>query len=172
MKRWVLVLLTLLLAVGCAQQTEQKQRNDTVVFVDPNAVQAGAYGDLYFTANGYSFGIYDPIDEVLSHISSTASFAEQSCAFEGEDVYYFFSGFEVMANQIDGAERVTAINLVDDTVKTPEGVFIGMTEEALCEAMHCSPDEDGLYVTEDGTAQRNITVLDGTVRAVSYLPAD
>ena len=166
MKRFGMILAALLLLVGCAGPA----RNASAVFVDPNAVQAGAYGDLYFTANGYSFGIYDPIDEVLKHLVPNGTFAEASCAYEGEDVRYFFGGFEVMTNEIDGAVRVTAIDIMEDTVKTPDGLYIGMSEAALCDVLGV-PMGDGLYRTVDGTAQRTVTVVDGTVRAISYLPA-
>ncbi|MBR0081418.1 MAG: hypothetical protein IJP98_01615 [Clostridia bacterium] len=172
MKRFgILVLVLLLTAIGCAQPASAPQ-NGTVVFVDPNAVKAGAYGDLYFTSKGYSFGIYDPTSEIFAHLTANNSFAEQSCAFDGEDVYYFFSGFEIMANVIDGEERVTAINIVDDTVMTPDGLYIGMPEADLCEALHCEIDDSGLYLAKDGTALRTVTVTDGTVRAISYLPAE
>lgn len=168
MRKIGMILLAMLMLIGCTAN----DASSTVVFVDPNAVQAGAYGDLYFEANGYRFGIYDPTKDVFEHITSTGTFSEVSCAFEGEDTYYFFSGFEVMANAIDGEERVTAINLVDDTVKTPDGLFIGMTETDLCAKLGKEATGDGLYTAKDGTAQRNITVTDGTVRAISYLPAN
>ena len=168
MKKTVLILLTILLLVACTASGT----SNTVVFVDPNAVQAGAYGSLGFRANEYQFGIYDPTKEVFEHITSSGTFADVSCAFEGEDTYYFFNGFEIMANVIDGEERVTAINLLDDTVKTPDGLYIGMSAAELNSILGTSLIEDGLHTEIDGTAQRNITVVDGTVRAISYLPAN
>ncbi|MBR0425570.1 MAG: hypothetical protein IJK01_05540 [Clostridia bacterium] len=167
MKRFGILALLILLCVACAAPG----RTETAVFVDPNAVKEGAYGDLAFVANGFAFGIYDPMETVLAHSTSNGSFAEVSCAFEGEDVYYYFSGFEVMANTIDGAERVTMINLTDDTVKTPDGLYIGMPEAEAASVLHAEPD-GSIYRTVDGTAQRTVTVQDGRVAAITYLPAE
>lgn len=145
---------------------------ESAVFVDPNAVKAHAYGNLFFTAEGFRFGIYDPVQDLLDRMEPNTTFAETSCAFEGNDNYYFFNGFEVMANDIDGAERITAVTINDDTVKTPDGLYIGMPETELENLTGMQPDAGGLLIQTDGTAQRNITVQDGIVRAIAYVPAE
>lgn len=163
--------IILVLFAACAK-TGTAGVEESAVFVDPNAVKEGAYGNLYFEAEGFRFGIYDPMETVLEHVPSNTTFTGESCAFEGEDLFYFFNGFEVMANQIDGKERVTGITVTDDTVKTPDGIYIGMPEEQLREIIGKEPDIGGIYVTIDGTAQRNVTVQDGTVAAIGYAAAD
>lgn len=170
MRKILLAALCILMMTAAACSKAPAGVEESAVFVDPNAVKAHAYGDLYFCANGFDFGIYDPIEEVTAHIEPNTTYAGQSCAFDGDDIYYFFNGFEVMANVIDGAERVTAITLTDDTVRTPDGLYIGMTEAELTEKTGKSPDSAGLHTSTDGTAQRNVTVQDGTVRAIAYVP--
>lgn len=165
----VLCILILALAAGCSK-TAPAGVEESAVFVDPNAVKAHAYGNLYFSAEGFDFGIYDPIEDLTAHVAPNTTYAGQSCAFDGDDIYYFFNGFEVMANVIDGAERVTAITLTDDTVRTPDGLYIGMSEADLCGITGISPDAAGLHTATDGTAQRNVTVQDGTVRSITYVP--
>ncbi len=164
----VLCILIFMLAAACSKAPAGVE--ETAVFVDPNAVKAHAYGNLYFSAEGFSFGIYDPIEDVTAHITPNTTYAGQSCAFDGDDIYYFFNGFEVMANVIDGGERVTAITLTDDTVQTPDGLYIGMPEAELTGITGKSPDPAGLHTMTDGTAQRNVTVQDGTVRSIAYVP--
>lgn len=164
----ILCILILALIPACAKAPAGVE--ESAVFVDPNAVKAHAYGNLYFSAEGFDFGIYDPIEDVTARIAPNTTYTGQSCAFDGDDIYYFFNGFEVMANVIDGAERVTAITLTDDTVRTPDGLYIGMTEAELTEKTGASPDSAGLHTTTDGTAQRNVTVQDGTVRSIAYVP--
>ncbi|MBR0376662.1 MAG: hypothetical protein IJH59_08880, partial [Firmicutes bacterium] len=107
MKKGLAIIFCVLLLAACAapQSAGQKGVEETAVFVNPNAVKAGAYGALYFEANGYRFGIYDKMEDVLAHVPSNTTFTGESCAFEGDDIYYFFNGFEIMANVIDGAER-------------------------------------------------------------------
>ena len=62
--------------------------------------------------------------------------------------------------------------VTDDTVKTPDGIYIGMPEDQLREIIGKEPDIGGTYVTIDGTAQRNVTVQDGVVAAIGYAAAD
>lgn len=171
MKRILAALLSIVilsLVVACSKAPVGVE--ESAVFVDPNAVKAHAYGNLYFSAEGFDFGIYDPIEDVTTHIAPNTTYAGQSCAFDGDDIYYFFNGFEVMANVIDGAERVTAITLTDDTVRTPDGLYIGMPEAELTNITGLAPDTAGLHTMTDGTAQRNVTVQDGTVRSIAYVP--
>lgn len=171
MKRILAVILSIVIlsfAAACSKAPAGVE--ESAVFVDPNAVKAHAYGNLYFSAEGFDFGIYDPIEDVTAHIAPNTTYAGQSCAFDGDDIYYFFNGFEVMANVIDGAERVTAITLTDDTVRTPDGLYIGMPETELTRITGLAPDTAGLHTMTDGTAQRNVTVQEGTVRSIAYVP--
>ncbi len=167
MKRTAILLLALLLLLsfGCKEADDPN-----AVFVDPNAVRGGEYGELYFEANGARFGIYDETEAVLSALPAYRStFTGQSCAFETEDVSYFFAGFEITANEIDGTSRVTAIRLDDDTVKTPQGLYIGMSEEDAISAFPALYEADWNLV--DGTALLSVTIVDGAIYGVTYTPA-
>ncbi len=167
MKRTAILLLAilLLLSFGCKEADDPN-----AVFVDPNAVRGGEYGDLYFEANGVRFGIYDETEAVLSALPAYRStFTGQSCAFETEDVSYFFAGFEITTNEIDGTSRVTSIRLDDDTVKTPQGLYIGMPEEDAISAFPALYEADWNLV--DGTALLSVTIIDGAVYGVTYTPA-
>lgn len=167
MKRTAILLLALLLLLsfGCKETDDPN-----AVFVDPNAVRGGEYGELYFEANGARFGVYDETEAVLSALPPYRStFTGQSCAFETEDVSYFFSGFQITTNEIDGVSRVTAIRLDDDTVKTPQGLYIGMPEADAIAAFPALYEADWNLV--DGTALLSVTIVDGAVYGVTYTPA-
>ncbi|MBQ6235800.1 MAG: hypothetical protein IJK54_07760 [Clostridia bacterium] len=169
MKRTAILLLAILLLLSFGCKTDA-QDDPNAVFVDPNAVRGGEYGDLYFEANGVRFGIYDETEAVLSALPAYRStFTGQSCAFETEDVSYFFAGFEITTNEIDGISRVTSIRLDDDTVKTPQGLYIGMPEEDAISAFPALYEADWNLV--DGTALLSVTIIDGAVYGVTYTPA-
>ena len=169
MKRTAILLLALLLLLSFGCRTDE-QDDPNAVFVDPNAVRGGEYGELYFEANGARFGIYDETEQVLSALPAYRStFTGQSCAFETEDVSYFFAGFEITTNEIDGTSRVTAIRLDDDTVKTPQGLYIGMPEADAAAAFPALSDAEWNLV--DGTALLSVTIVDGAVYGVTYTPA-
>ena len=88
MKKICIAVLCIILAVsltGCGKP--QAGVEESAVFVDPNAVKAHAYGNLFFAAEGFSFGIYDPIADLTERIAPNTTFSETSCAFEGNDNY-------------------------------------------------------------------------------------
>lgn len=169
MKRTAILLLAMLLLLSFGCKTDA-QDDPNAVFIDPNAVRGGEYGALYFEANGARFGIYDETEAVLSALPAYRStFTGQSCAFETEDVSYFFAGFEITTNEIDGVSRVTAIRLNDDTVKTPQGLYIGMPEEDAAAAFPALSAADWNLV--DGTALLSVTIVDGAIYGITYTPA-
>ena len=170
MKRMTILLLAalLLFAIGCGAPTGQAD-DPNAVFIDPNAVRGGEYGELYFESNGARFGIYDETEAVLKALPAYRStFTGQSCAFDTEDVVYFFTGFQITTNVIDGVSRVTAIKIEDDTVKTPQGLYIGMPEQDAAAAFPALSEAD--WNLEDGTAMLSVTITDGAVYGITYTP--
>ena len=91
------------------------------------------YGELYYASGEVKFGILDPAADVLAALGEPDStFESNSCAYQGKDKFYYYDGFEVLVNDVDGTERITGITIADDTVSNPQGVKIGMKiDEAL-----------------------------------------
>lgn len=164
MKRIVITVLAALLLFGCSAT------DPNAVFVDPNAVHGGGYGELYFEANGVRFGVYDEAEPVISALPDYRStFTGETCAFDSEDVYYYYAGFQMMTNEIDGVSRVTAITVADDTVKTPQGLYIGMPEADAAEAFPALAENGWNLV--DGTALLSVVLRDGAIVSIVYTPA-
>lgn len=166
MKRIAILFLAALLLCACAA-------SENAVFVDPNAVQGGGYGELYFEADGVRFGIYDEADKVMEALPAYRSaFTRETCAFENSenDVVYRYDTFQIQVNKIDGVNRITAITVANDTVKTPQGLYIGMKEEDAAAAFPALAAED--WVLIDGTAQLSVVVLDGVVAEIVYSPTN
>ena len=139
-------------------------------FRDPNAVQGGGYGDLYFEADGVRFGIYDEAAPVLDALPAFRTmFTAETCAFDSHDVYYYYAGFQIMVNEIDGVERITAITVADDTVRTPQGLYIGMREEDAYKAVPALAGQDRILI--DGTAQMAVVIKDGVIAGIVYTPS-
>ena len=130
MKRVIaLILAALMLFALCACGGDDKSKTEE------NGEQAYTpdYGDFYFESNGVKFGIMDYADKVLEALGEPQStFESNSCAYQGKDEFYYYDGFEIMVNEIDGEKRITGITLADDTITNPQGVKIGMDiNEAL-----------------------------------------
>ena len=165
MRKIMILLLLGLLLCACAGGAEEN-----AVFIDPNAVQGGGYGELYFEADGVRFGIFDEAEPVLSALPAyRATFTGETCAFDSYDVYYYYAGFQIMVNEIDGTARITAITVADDTIKTPQGLYIGMPEQDAYAALPALSERDGSLA--DGTAQLNVVFRDGVVAGIVYTPS-
>ena len=174
MKRTVLILAAILtlFALGCGKKTETQwdQNDPNAVFIDPNAVRGGEYGELYFEADGVRFGIYDEAEPVLRALpEQTGSHTSESCAFEHADVSHIYPSFEITTNEIDGVDRITAIRLTSDMIETPQGLRIGMTEEDAAAAFPALKEADWNLI--DGTALLSVTIADGVVTGIVYTPS-
>ena len=139
------------------------------------------YGELYFASGEVKFGIMDPAQEVLDALGAPqGTFESDSCAYQGKDMFYYYDGFEVMVNDVDGTLRITGITLADDTVSNPQGVKIGMD---MAEALSLMGDPDypeSITVTHNGGVYKLVsgsTMLrlkagdDGTLAAAEYCVA-
>lgn len=139
------------------------------------------YGELYFASGEVKFGIMDPAQEVLDALGEPqGTFESDSCAYQGKDLFYYYDGFEVMVNDVDGTLRITGITLADDTVSNPQGVKIGMD---MSEALSLMGDPDypeSITVTHNGGVYKLVsgsTMLrlkagdDGTLAAAEYCVA-
>ena len=166
----ILLLATLLLcALGC-KANEPTEDDPNVVFIDPNAVRGGEYGDLYFEANGVRFGIYDEAAAVLSALpKDNGTMTRESCAFDTADVFHTYDSFDIMTNEIDGVARITGINVTSDLIETPQGLRIGMTEEEAGELFPALKEADWNLV--DGTALLSVTIVEGKIFSICYTPA-
>ena len=139
------------------------------------------YGELYYVSGEVKFGIMDPAEEVLDALGEPqGTFESDSCAYQGKDMFYYYDGFEVMVNDVDGTLRITGITLADDTVSNPQGVKIGMD---MSEALRLMGDPDypeSITVTHNGGVYKLVsgsTMLrlkagdDGTLAAAEYCVA-
>ena len=139
------------------------------------------YGELYFASGEVKFGIMDPAQEVLDALGEPqGTFESDSCAYQGKDMFYYYDGFEVMVNDVDGTLRITGITIAADTVSNPQGVKIGMD---MSEALSLMGDPDypeSITVTHNGGVYKLVsgsTMLrlkagdDGTLAAAEYCVA-
>lgn len=97
-------------------------------------------------------------------------FEAKSCVFEGIDRMYTYAGFEVdVSPDADGGESVTSIWLLDDSVTTPEGAYIGCSREYV-EKIYgesTSAQENGLSY-EKGGISLEFAFRDDVVVSICY----
>lgn len=171
MKRVIaLILAALMLFALCACGGDDKSKTEK----NDGQAYTPDYGDFYFESNGVKFGIMDYADKVLEALGEPQStFESNSCAYQGKDEFYYYDGFEIMVNEIDGEKRITGITLADDTITNPQGVKIGMDiNEALGLMGEGYTQAGNVYKYVAGSTMFRLKEFDdGTIVAAEYCVA-
>jgi hypothetical protein len=108
------------------------------------------------------------IEAFLSEARETGE--APSCAFEGLDKVYRYDGFEIQTGMLNGVDYVTGVIILDENVKTPEGLSIGMSLEEMVEIYGDDYAEDfGQYVYEDEDVRLIMIIDEGEVLTISYI---
>ena len=96
-------------------------------------------------------------------------FETQSCAFEGMDRIFSYPGFEVHTYPDGDKDFVQVINFKDDSIATPEGVYLGSSLSDMLAAYGGNYQQElSQYTYEKGTAQLSFIIEDGVVEAIKY----
>lgn len=130
-------------------------------------------GALYFKVNDTKITIGadadDTIDKLGRWISQNSS---DSCGgFSGKDYIYTYSGYRVSTTPSKDGQIICKIELTDDSVKTPQGVYIGMSRadaEAAMKGFTAESVGDNLVYTE-GNVKLQIIFRDGSVSGIVYV---
>lgn len=133
MKKIISVLLALMLcfALGACSG----DGTDTGTDNGKNNDYTPDYGELYFVSGDLKFGVMDDALSVMDALGEPSGcFENQSCAYQGTDMVYYYDGFELTTHELDGVDRVIGIKLTDDTVSTPQGLKVGMNRND-CESI-------------------------------------
>lgn len=136
------------------------------------AVQAEKGGYVFTAPNGSTVAIDDDMAQVLEALGEPQSYFEApSCAFEGLDKTYTYSGFTIITRP-EETDLVTSILLTDDSTSTPEGVYIGSSAEEVAAAYGEAGQRTDtlLSYTKDGTTL-NFILEGGAVISIEYLQA-
>lgn len=132
-------------------------------------VTADAY--VFLTGKGTAVSVNQDMAEVLAAEGEPLSYFEaESCAFNGLDKTYTYAGFIISTRPEGEQDFVNSILLTDDSVTTPEGVYIGSSKDAVI-AAYGEGDEVGLSLSyTKGDCALNF-IFDGeTVISIEYLP--
>ena len=114
-------------------------------------------------------------DEVMERLTGLLStFEADSCAYQGKDYYYYYPGFELTVNELEGVKRITAITLVDDTIKAEfsgGALGIGDGEQLLRQVLGGEPGQS--YYEFAGSHSRvQIQLTEGRITAMVFRPGE
>ena len=117
--------------------------------------------ELYFESKGVRMEPWMEAAPVLAALGDPiGSFEADSCAYIGKDLFYWYPGFELTVNEVDGVNRITAITVADDTVTIPQGLRIYDDEEKLLDLLG-GEEVNGLYTYRNGQIMLLIQVKEG-----------
>lgn len=139
----------------------------------PEGSQAPTAPDRYvFQAGSSTISMDQDMADVLSALGEPQSYFEAaSCAFEGLDKTFTYPGFQIVTRPEGDKDYVNSILLTDDSVTTPEDLYIGSSKEEVV-ATYGEGEETGsaiMYTKENVTLS---FIFEGdTVISIEYLPA-
>ena len=114
--------------------------------------------DLYFEYRGVRIEPMMEAAPVLAALGEPLqAFEADSCAYIGKDLFYWYPGFELTVNEVEGVNRITAVTVADDTVTIPQGLRIYDDEEKLLDILG-GEEMNGLYTYQNGQTMLLIQV--------------
>jgi len=96
---------------------------------------------------------------------------QPNCAIEGEDVMRYFPGmvlsFTYPAD--GGAPFIASVRLMDDSLTTPEGLYIGAAADMVAQLYgQYDREVNGFYYFDQGRSTLEIAVENGVVMQITY----
>lgn len=109
----------------------------------------------------------EPIIEALGQPNSYTE--ETSCAFDGLDKTYVYSGFSFTTYPDNGKDYIHTIWFTDDSAVTEEGLYIGASQQAVDNA-YGAEHWNGInaYILTSENVRLTILLTDGFVSSVKY----
>lgn len=184
MKRFCFILLALtILVAGCSNgekatgEVPQKDGNkeSSASMVKDNEELSGTDGPkeegFLFVYNGVDIPLDARADEIIEELGEPMdSFEAESCAFQGMEKVYTYSGFELHTYEKDGVDRIFAINFIDDSVTTKEGIHLYSDLDSLLAAYGDEYTKDmNQYIYESGDTLKTFIIEDGEIVSVEYM---
>ena len=181
MKKLLAMLLALSLTVClCACGTAEPEAGSAPTGTQPAADTAPAEttapitepagADYSFPYNGVKIAMNAPAEDIIISLGEPNSYTEEtSCAFDGLDKTYYYGPFYLQTYPLDGADYIYCLWIVDDSVETPEGIYIGATQ-AQVEAAYGTEGYNGsnAYVLTGTNARLTIILENGVVSSIQY----
>lgn len=181
MKKIIIILMAMLLLTGCGSKEDKKpdnSNNTDKVTDDDSKDKDKEDKDDTKTASGFAFvqkGVKIPVNvdaaPIVEALGEPSSYFEaESCAFKGLDKTYNYNSIVIETYPKDGKDYISAVTVMDDSVETPEGVYIGSTPEDVKKAYGSDYKEvlsSYQYTKEDSTL--TFVIEDGSVASITYL---
>lgn len=135
-----------------------------------NVATEPACDDCVFAYNGIDIEMNAHADGIIDALGAPKSYTEEpSCAFEGMDKTYFYSSFYLQTYPMEDVDYIYCLWIVDDSVETPEGIYIGASQAHVEEAYGAdSYNGTNAYVITGKNTRLTIILDNGVVSSIQY----
>lgn len=132
----------------------------------PEQQEAG----FVFSYNGVDIAMNAPAEEIVAALGEPKSYTEEaSCAFVGMDKTYYYGSFYLQTYPMEDQDFVYCLWIVDDTVTTPEGLYIGAGQNQVEAALGAeSFNGSNAYILSRGDSTLTVILENGAVSSIQY----
>lgn len=167
MKKSIIIFLAIsLLLSGCT--TTKTNNSSTSGSTASNAASTSGYS---ITIQGMKIHMHDEVAPILAKLGKSMQYFEaKSCAFPGLEKTYTYSGFSLLTYESNGLDRVASIILLDDSLSTDEGLFLGDSLDKVKQFYGDKYTKSlDLYTFESGKMKLNVLLEKNTVASIEYI---
>jgi len=184
-KRLTAVLLTATMAFGVLTACSSDDGDDSVVVINSQASAVQTYTTdnmasiddegYFFEYNGVKIRVNTNANDIIPQLPDDYFYFEaDSCAGIGKSKTYTYgnNAFVISTVPVGDVDLITNVTLFDDSVTTPEGIFIGSPEADVAAAYGQATEDvgDGHLTYELNDTMLVIAIEDGVVSSISYNP--
>lgn len=146
---------------GADAATEAPAEEDAAVA--PGEAHTFTYGGTKIAMNAEAAPILEALGEPKSYTE------EESCAFEGLDKTYYFGSFYLQTYPDGDTDYIYCLWLVDDSVETEEGIYIGASQAQVEQAYGAEwYNGKNAYVVKTGDCTLTVILANGVVSSIQY----
>lgn len=151
-----------------AQQEDNQDDDNQLVEDDNKQKEPSGYA---FEHDGVSIYMNTDVVPVVDALGESLEYFEaESCAFKGLDKFYTYPGFEITTYPMDGKDYISAVNIMDDTVSTPEGIYLGSTVDDMIAAYGDNyVESQGSYTYTIDESNLQFITMEDEIIAITYL---
>lgn len=172
-KIFIVMLCVMLIFTSCATPPDEKHDPDTE---ETGKIQdeseKSKYAFKVLSADSFEVSIDQNMADILSAIGEPLQYFEAaSCAFTGLDKTYTYAGFVITTRPDGEKDYVNSIFLTDDSVTTPEGLYIGVSADEVISTYGKGTQTETLISYTDGNTTLNFILKNGSVISIEYIPS-
>jgi hypothetical protein len=168
------IILALLLLTGCRANTPPQDSSPPSSATNPETTNTPSPPAGYrFTIVTTTIEMGAPATPAIQTLGEPLHYFEApSCAFEGIDKIYYYSGFELYTYPFDDDDYILSVILTDDSVSTEKQIYIGMTLDDIIAAYGDEYAQNaGQYTYTLNNTTLSFLIENGTIASIAFRAA-